>query len=252
VAQELADFESKCRDGKKGSVSIVQFHPTYSYEDFVEGYRPVSSPSGILDTNGGSGMVFKLVEGPLKELATKATKNPRSLFVLIIDELNRGNVARIFGELFFLLEYRGKSIKLQYSNSAFSLPPNLMLIATMNTIDRSLARLDRALRRRFFFIPFLLEAEPVKGLLPQWLAKNKPEMRYVNDVVVAANQILHKFDESASIGPSHFMTHELNKEWFELIWKYSIVPEVEEFIDDEQSLKEFKLLPFELNPKKDD
>ena len=81
-----------------------------------------------------------------KELAEEAERNPLNNYVLIIDELNRGNVAKIFGELFFLLEYRGKSIKLQYSNSPFALPQNIYIIATMNTVDRSLARLDRALR----------------------------------------------------------------------------------------------------------
>src|SRR5690554_2409422 len=188
-------------------------------------------------------MSFRLTSGPLKEIGEAATKDPNSNFVLLIDELNRGNVAKIFGELFYLLEYRGRSIRLQYSNSPFNLPSNLYIIATMNTVDRSLARLDRALRRRFFFVPFLLEKEPVAGLLSRWIKKNKPHMKYVDTTVKKANDMLSKLDDTLAIGPSHFMTKELNKGWFEMIWKYSIVPEVEDAFDDEEKLKEFAELP---------
>jgi 5-methylcytosine-specific restriction protein B len=154
-----------------------------------------------------------------------------------------GNVSKVFGELFFLLEYRGKNIYLQYSNTPFRLPPNLWIIATMNTVDRSLAKLDKALRRRFFFIPFLLEKEPVLGLLKLWLEKHKPEMVYVEKLVTKANQMLKKYDEGMAIGPSHFMTSDLDPKWLELTWKYSIVPEVEESIEQEDILKEFIALP---------
>lgn len=188
-------------------------------------------------------MTFSLVSGPLKELSEEAEKQPDSKFILIIDELNRGNVAKIFGELFYLLEYRGRSIKLQYGNKPFSLPPNLWIIATMNTFDRSLARLDRALRRRFFFIPFLLNQEPVTSLLSKWLRKVCPDMDYVDNVVKEANKIVGKYDETLTIGPSHFMTPELNPDWLNMIWKYAIVPEVEDAIEEEEDLKEFVQLP---------
>jgi 5-methylcytosine-specific restriction protein B len=240
VAQEIAEYVALCKGERKGRVSIVQFHPTYSYEDFVEGYRPIRSIQAPSEQHS---LAFQLVSGPFKELAEEAQKNPQSNFVLIIDELNRGNVAKIFGELFFLLEYRDRNILLQYSNSKFSLPTNLFIIATMNTVDRSLSKLDKALRRRFFFVPFLLDREPVKDLLSKWLDRYKPSMKYVAQVVDKANEMLSKIDEGLSIGPSHFMTSELNKEWFELIWKYSIVPEVEDSFEDEQRLKEFAALP---------
>ncbi|PRP86841.1 ATPase [Planoprotostelium fungivorum] len=218
---------------------VVQFHPTYSYEDFVEGYRPVSNVQG-------SG--FQLVSGPLKIAAQRATTDPDHLIIIIIDELNRGNIAKIFGELFFLLEYRGKDINLQYSDVTFSLPPNLWFIATMNTVDRSLARLDRALRRRFFFVPFLLDTPPVDGLLLRWLLKYKPEMKNVDKLVREANQIIFKFDETLLIGPSHFMTTSLNREWLMQIWKYSIIPEVEDAVEDAQQLSALMSLPNKMFP----
>ena len=100
VAQRLAEYYA--RDG--GTVEMVQFHPSYDYEDFVEGYRP---------SEGGQG--FGLIAGPLKRIADAARKSPDAMHVLVIDEINRGNVAKVFGELYFLLEYRDKGVTLQYS-----------------------------------------------------------------------------------------------------------------------------------------
>ena len=98
-----------------------------------------------------------MVKGPLRRIADKARENPNATFILIIDELNRGNVAKVFGELYFLLEYRNEEVRLQYGGDGegFSLPNNLWFICTMNTADRSIALMDAALRRRFYFAPFL-------------------------------------------------------------------------------------------------
>ena len=133
--------------GAEDRTDLVQFHPSYAYEDFVEGFRPA-------DQNGQPG--FQLREGPLKRIADKARAQPDATHVLVIDEINRGNVARVFGELYFLLEYRDRQMSLQYSEAEdpFSLPRNLWFIATMNTADRSIALVDAALRRRFHFVPF--------------------------------------------------------------------------------------------------
>ena len=144
------------------AVKIVQFHPSYAYEDFVEGYRP------HLHNGGQPG--FRLVEGPLKRLALRASENPDVVHVLLIDEINRGNIAKVFGELYYLLEYRDEAIDLQYGGGqGFSLPKNLWLIGTMNTADRSIALIDAALRRRFYFVPFFPDQPPIRGLLRRWL-----------------------------------------------------------------------------------
>ena len=118
-------------------VKIVQFHPAYSYEDFFEGYRPGQQTGGQVG--------FDLRKGPLRRLVDRAIESPQAPFVLIIDEINRGNLAKIFGELYFLLEYRNESIDLMYSTAPFTLPRNIVIIGTMNTADRSLAGLDIAL-----------------------------------------------------------------------------------------------------------
>ncbi len=143
VAREIA---KQCKLNG-GDFEIVQFHPSYSYEDFVQGFRPK-----LINEQPG----FELIDGPLRRIADKARNNPDATFILIIDELNRGNVAKVFGELYFLLEYRDEDVRLQYGGDGrgFSLPSHLWFICTMNTADRSIALMDAALRRRFYFAPF--------------------------------------------------------------------------------------------------
>jgi len=97
--------------------------------------------------------------------ADLARDNPTEKHFLIIDEINRGNLAKVFGELYFLLEYRDEAIRLQYSDEEFSLPENLYIIGTMNTADRSIALVDLALRRRFHFVEFHPDKPPIQGLL---------------------------------------------------------------------------------------
>ena len=107
-----------------GAVKLVQFHPSYTYEDFFEGFRP--SPGG-----DGS-LTFTLRAGPFRDFAEVAAANPSTAYILIIDEINRANLAKVFGELYFLLEYRDSSISLHYSpDKEFTLPQNLFIIGTM-------------------------------------------------------------------------------------------------------------------------
>jgi MoxR-like ATPase len=228
VAQELGQVLA----GHKGAVRIVQFHPSYTYEDFVEGYRPC-----LHDGQPG----FQLVPGPLRLIAEEALNNSETTYVLLIDEINRGNVAKVFGELYFLLEYRDKSVQLQYSaDTEFSLPRNLWLIGTMNTADRSIALMDAALRRRFYFVPFFPSEKPIKGLLRRWLRREKPNMEWVADVVDLANDKLG--DRHAAIGPSHFLRKDLDKSWVKLIWKHSVLPYLaEQFFGEEERLADFQL-----------
>lgn len=225
VARELANFTTTFSE----NVDIVQFHPSYSYEDFVQGYRPNEDGTG-----------FILRDGPLLRAAKRAIENPDSVHVLIIDEINRGNLAKVFGELYYLLEYRMSEMSLLYSDKPFRLPENLWIIGTMNTADRSIAIVDGALRRRFYFVPFYPDEPPVAGLLGRWLARNKPELAWLNDVVNKANAKLR--DRNAAIGPSHFMRPDLDAEWIELIWSHAVLPYIEEqlFAEPEQ-VREYTL-----------
>ena len=199
----------------------MQLHPSYAYEDFVQGFRP---------TLKGGQPGFELRNGPLLRAAERARKEPGADHFLVIDEINRGNIAKVFGELYFLLEYRDSEMHLQYSDAPFSLPGNLYIIGTMNTADRSIALVDLALRRRFFFVEFHPDEEPVKGVLRRWLEVNGLEhMAWVADAVEQANEKPQlKQDRHAAIGPSYFMKDGLDEAAVERIWKHSVLPYIEE------------------------
>ncbi|MCY4412498.1 MAG: AAA family ATPase [Caldilineaceae bacterium] len=223
VAQELAECLA---GGNENSVTLVQFHPSYAYEDFVRGFRP--------SVEGGP-VGFELQDGPLLQAAEKARAgkevDPEAKHFLIIDEINRGNIAKVFGELYFLLEYRDRKISLQYQREpgeTFSLPENLYIIGTMNTADRSIALVDLALRRRFYFIEFHPDDEPVKSVLRKWLGEGS-ELEWVADVVEEANRQLEEY-KHAAIGPSYFMKYGLRKEDVPRIWKHSVLPYIEELL----------------------
>lgn len=227
VAQEFG----RTLSGSDDQVRLVQFHPSYAYEDFVEGYRPTGEAGG-----------FKLVQGPLKRIAKKARENPDEDFVLIIDEINRGNIAKVFGELYFLLEYRDRSVELQYSRGElFSLPENLRIIGTMNTADRSIALLDAALRRRFYFVKFFPDRPPIQGLLRRWLDRNAQELKWVAELVDEANRRLE--DPDFALGPSYFMRNDkpLTEEWIRTVWRHSVLPYLEErFFGNRGELERFE------------
>jgi 5-methylcytosine-specific restriction protein B len=135
----------------------ITFHPSYTYEDFVEGFRPQAV--------GSSQLELVLTDGVLKDLCRAAAASPDERFVLLIDEINRGNIPKVFGELITLLEKdkRGLSVKLPQSGDEFSVPSNLIIIGTMNTADRSIHLLDAALRRRFAFIELLPDSQVLTG-----------------------------------------------------------------------------------------
>ena len=233
VAQALA----KHLAGLEDRVTLVQFHPSYAYEDFVQGFRPAILKGGQPG--------FELRDGPLLQIAKRADTDKDNDYYLIIDEINRGSVAKVFGELYFLLEYRGERIRLQYQRDDeddFLLPSNLYIIGTMNTADRSIALVDLALRRRFYFVEFHPDEEPVKDVLRRWLkGKGLDHMAWVADVVDRANEKL-KDDRHAAIGPSYFMKPSLDDEAVRRIWKHSVLPYIEERrFGGEQATDEFEL-----------
>ena len=227
VARKLAE----CLAGAGERVRLIQFHPSYAYEDFVQGFRPV-----LKDGEAG----FEITSGPLLDAAEAAHAEPDQKHFLVIDEINRGNLSKVFGELYYLLEYRDQKVRLQYSPTSFALPANLFIIGTMNTADRSIALVDLALRRRFHFVEFHPDKPPVAGLLARWLEKNAPNYGWLAGVVDRANERLG--DRQAAVGPSYFMKEGLDDEMVDLIWEHNVLPYVEEHLYGEADrLAEFDL-----------
>jgi 5-methylcytosine-specific restriction protein B len=218
-----------------GAVKVVQFHPSYTYEDFFEGFRPEPGGSGTL--------TFTLRAGPFRDFAEVAADNPTTAYILIIDEINRANLAKVFGELYFLLEYRDESISLQYSpEKEFTLPQNLFLVGTMNTADRSIARIDTAMRRRFAFVELDPRIPPVQGLLSRWLGKHHlpPEAALLLDEL---NRRIE--DSDAAIGPSYLMDDRIYQrhDGLDRVWQYSIMPLLEDLFYGQRDLGEHYGLP---------
>jgi 5-methylcytosine-specific restriction protein B len=147
--------------------------------------------------------------------------------VLVIDELNRANLAKVFGKLYFLLEYRDRAVTLQYSpEEEFRLPPNVFLIGTMNTADRSIALVDAAMRRRFAWQGLFPQEPPVSGMLRRWLEKHDLPLDRV-DLLHTLNDRIG--DRDAAIGPSYLMTPSAASEsGLHRIWKHQILPLLEE------------------------
>ena len=200
------------------SPRIVQFHPSYSYEDFVEGYRP---------TVESTGLVYRIKSGPFLEVAQEAAKNPEQNYVLVIDEINRGNIAKIFGELYFLLEYRDEPVRLLYGEQEFRLPSNVFIVGTMNTSDRSIALLDAAMRRRFAFVELHPDDLPTSRVLISWLAVNGHSDEPAR-LLALLNSLIQ--DRAYRIGPSYLMPSDadLSEARLQEIWRYEILPLLEE------------------------
>jgi 5-methylcytosine-specific restriction protein B len=215
LAQEIAQHVAG------DAYRLVQFHPAYSYEDFFEGYRPVSKVDGSVG--------FELKGGPLRTLVDQAIENPTVPHVLIIDEINRGNLAKVFGELYFLLEYRDRSIDLLYASGSdkdFTLPKNVYLIGTMNTADRSIALVDAAMRRRFALVSLHPSEEPTRSLLRSWLMATDRDLR-VADLLDELNSRIE--DSDFKIGPSYFMRDAVFQPGgLERVWRTAILPLLEE------------------------
>jgi 5-methylcytosine-specific restriction enzyme B len=201
---------------------LVQFHPSYSYEDFFEGYRP--------DVDADGQLTYQLQQGAFAQMAEAAEASPAAEHVMIIDEINRANLPKVFGELLFLLEYRDEPAYTQYRpNEPFTVPKKLYLIGTMNTADRSIALVDAALRRRFHFVGFFPHEGEVAGLLRRWLEAVGGQT-WVADLLDQVNaELRHDLGgPHLQIGPSYFMVDGLDEAKLQRIWRYSIHPYIEE------------------------
>ena len=227
VAKKFANYFTQNSE----SVEIIQFHPSYSYEDFIEGIKPRLSVEG--EATG-----FTKQSGILKNQVDKCIKNPDKRFVLIIDEINRGNISKIFGELIYLLEYRNEKIHLTYSpTEEFYIPDNLYIIGTMNSADRSIAFVDYALRRRFFFIKFYPDTDNEsivnESILKKWFKENMIKEQYVNNILNIIKEInfeiSRKLGKEYQIGYSYFMIKNLDNMKLQRVIDYAIIPLVEQY-----------------------
>jgi hypothetical protein len=238
IAKRLAWLHMGVKD--ESAIEMIQFHQSYTYEDFVQGLRP---------TKDG---YFAVKDGCFYRLCRKALANPGKEFFLVIDEINRGNLSKILGELMMLIETdkRGQELTLAYSEDPFMVPKNLYLIGTMNTADRSLSLVDYALRRRFAFLtldPGFDETAfaghlAAHGLTPAQIHHIREHMSALNDEIARDEANLGK---GYRIGHSFFTpTARVTdfKKWFQSIVRYEIMPLLEEYwIDDPKKVQQFRL-----------
>ena len=206
-------------------IEFIQFHQNYSYEDFVMGYKP-------------SGDGFELKNGIFYRFCQKAANQPKKEFFFIIDEINRGNLSKIFGELLMLIEkeYRGTKATLAYNGLSFAVPENLYIIGMMNTADRSLAMIDYALRRRFSFF----EMNPgfdSEGFIQYQNSLNSETLNKLVECVQELNNEIAR-DKSLGtgfcIGHSYFCGRDVcTDEWLRSVVEYDIIPMLSEYWFDE-------------------
>ena len=201
--------------GGDGFSELVQFHPSYAYEDFLQGIRPRTTVDGALS--------YALQDGVFKRFCDRARAKSGKC-VLIIDEINRANLSRVFGELMYLMEYREQTIPLAYGGT-FEIPDNVYLLGTMNTADRSIALVDHALRRRFAFIRLSSNYDILRNY--------HQETGYEVDGLISVLQDVNRDigEEDYHLGMSYFLTQDLT-EHIEDIWRMEIEPYLEEYFFD--------------------
>ena len=207
-----------------GGHRVVQFHPSYGYEEFIEGLRPVSD----------AGMI-RFVETPGVVLQMAEAMKPGDLKVLVIDEMNRANLPRVLGELMYLFEYRGEPVSLQFTRS-FALPEGLKFIGTMNTADRSIRSIDIALRRRFDVI----ECSPSREIVERFYATaghtNELGEELFTGFVALNNRLRQELDRHHTIGHTFFMASRMTPERLQHVWQRKLGPLIEEYFFDQEDL----------------
>ncbi len=224
------DARQRFRELKKdGQIAMVTFHQNFTYEDFIEGIRPV------LDEENKN-IEYKLHKGVFREIADRAREDNKQKYILIIDEINRGNIAKIFGELITLIEPSKRigskkdetTVTLPYSQDSFGMPDNLYIIGTMNTADRSIALLDTALRRRFDFVEMMPDSK-------QDRISTDIEGVDCQELLAAMNDRIHfLLDREHQIGHTYFMDIKrvTGKDSLEAIFKNKIIPLLQEYFYD--------------------
>ena len=230
LAKEIA---KELTDGNEDQIGFVQFHPSYDYTDFVEGLRPVSNGDGTIE--------FKLVDGIFKKFCQKARDAKKTggqdNFVFIIDEINRGEISKIFGELFFSIDpgYRGEkgSVSTQYANlhetdEKFYIPENVYIICTMNDIDRSVDTFDFAMRRRFRFVE--VTAESQLGMLDTALGDKAEEAKKRLRNLNVAIENVQELNSHYHIGPSYFLNLKDVDFDYESLWSDYLKPLLEDYV----------------------
>lgn len=216
-------------------VEMVQFHQNYSYEDFIMGYRP-------------DGADFRLTEGIFYRFCQTASSHPDQDYFFIIDEINRGNLSKILGELMMLIEkgYRGTKITLPYAGKAFSVTENIYMIGMMNTADRSLALIDYALRRRFSFFPMKpgFDTDGFKAYQSELKSGDFDDLIKEVKVLNAAISEDPALGSGCQIGHSYFCgmkAEDCSPEWLRSIVKYDILPTLNEYwFDDKEQYQKFE------------
>jgi 5-methylcytosine-specific restriction protein B len=202
-----------------GPWSIVQFHPSYAYEDFIQGLRPALEERELR---------YQVRKGPFLQICEAAERDPDRFFVLVIDEINRGDPARIFGELLYALEYRDEAVDLPLGGQ-LRVPPNLIVLGTMNSVDRSVALVDYALRRRFTFIRVDPDSDAIRNARdddPDGAALAATVLDDFNEWLVG------KLDREHAIGHSFFLSPactRIDDDALERIWRHDIRPLLEEY-----------------------
>lgn len=233
-AEDMSDEEVRRRYGELVSekrVEFVTFHQSYGYEEFVEGLRPV------LDEDEGGDVRYELHDGIFKRIALRATDDQSRQYVLIIDEINRGNVSKILGELITLLEPDKRlgadnelRLPLSYSPSArFGVPPNLHILGTMNTADRSIALMDVALRRRFTFEERMPDEKVIRRVLESKLPNNEPLINIVVNLFKTLNKrIRFLYDRDHQLGHAYFLEVK-DLEDLRLVFVDRVIPLLQEY-----------------------